>query len=1056
MAQSLRTRREESAAERRVVGVHDLVGRHARERPDDLAVVCGDQRLSFGELDGKANRLARYLRRHGVDVEDVVGILLPRSAEGVVAMLGVLRAGAAYLPLDPAYPPARLAFIVADATPAAVLTDGATAVAVEDIDVARLVLLDAEAALVAEEPSEPPAVELDGDNAAYLIYTSGSTGVPKAVTATHANVVNIVHGEAQDYVRFAPGGAFLGAASPAFDAATFEVWGALCNGSAVVLVPDRVPSAAALRRAIGGQGARTALITTSLFNVIAEDDPLALDGLEELLVGGEAASVPHLERVVQALPGLRLANAYGPTEATVVTTCHPLPPGPIASPVPIGRPLGGVYVRVLDEDLLPVEDGSVGELCIGGRGVARGYHRRPAVTAERFVPDPLADVPGARLYRSGDLVRRRPDGVIEFVGRCDEQVKIRGHRVEPGEIEATLLSHSGVAHAVVVAAAHDAGYARLVAYVVGHDGSTPAPDELRAHVRARLPEHMVPHAFVSLRALPLTPNGKLDREALPPPPPSAMEGTGTAGDPVTEILAGIWAEVLQVDDPAAGDDFFALGGDSLLSVRVAGLAERRGLTLPAGAVYAAPKLGELAAVVRTASSREAADGDASPPEPFALVGEAARALVPPTAVDAYPITALQAGMLFHSDFAEGSGVYHDVVRYRLEAPWDESALRDAVAALVDRHAVLRTTFDLHAYGEPLQLVHRHAAPAITVTEGRRRGRRVARRHDRFALDEAARGFEWRREPPFRVFVERLGPDAFDIVASFHHALLDGWSVTLLFHELVDEYRARLHGWETRAPSATAFARYVELEVQARRSGEARQFWAERLLDAPSSQLACSAHDPKTMAARHTASSSSVVPPEVFSELRVLARRLHIPLKAVFLAAHTATVARTVQRDEVVTGVISHGRPEEDGGDRTLGLFLNTLPLRVEVAGRSWADLALQLYEAERAAHPYRRYPLAHMLPGGGNELFDWAFNYTHFDSPRVGEGVRAWHVDELSCTSFPLATDVVVRDGECSVALTVDTRVVTAREAARLTSALGAALEAVAHHPTEAVGRGNG
>ncbi|MBI4524347.1 MAG: amino acid adenylation domain-containing protein [Deltaproteobacteria bacterium] len=610
--------------------IHELFEEQVKRTPEAVAVVFEGQELSYRDLNAKANRLAHHLRRRGVGPETLVAICMERSTEMIVGLLGILKAGGAYVPLDPQYPKERLAFMLRDTQAPVLLTQQRlmeelledrrskpvlspsaalridSAEGIEDGDFRfsilnpriQVVCLDAEWEVIAAESEDNPISGATANNLVYVIYTSGSTGTPKGVVVPHRGITRLLFGI--DYAQFGANQTFLHLAPTAFDASTFEIWGPLLDGGTCILYPGKVPTPKELGDLLHEHDVSTLWLTASLFNAVIDTAPKALSRVRQLLIGGEALSVPHVRCALSRLPNTEIINGYGPTESTTFTCCYRIPRelDENVTSIPIGRPIGNTQTFILDASLTPVPIGVTGKLYIGGDGLARGYLNNSELTAEKFVPNPFNDLPGSRLYRSGDLARYLPDGNIEFLGRIDHQVKIRGYRIELGEIECVLSQHPAVRETVVIAREDDPGEKHLVAYVVSNRGSTPLINDLRRFLRQKLPDHMVPSAFVFLDDLPLTPNGKVDRRALPEPDqgrPKLEETYVAPRTPVEEGLAGIWAEVLGLKQVGIHDNFFDLGGHSLKATQVMSRVRATlQVDLPLRTLFEAPTVAGLA------------------------------------------------------------------------------------------------------------------------------------------------------------------------------------------------------------------------------------------------------------------------------------------------------------------------------------------------------------------------------------------------------------------------------------------------------------------------------
>jgi amino acid adenylation domain-containing protein len=562
--------------------VHRLFEHQAARKPESVALTFDGRQMTYAELNRRANQLARCLQKIGARQESRIVIFVERSFEMIVGLLAILKAGCAYVPLDSRYPAERLAFLVQDAGAQIVLTQQHLAPRWDGIDT-QLVVLDQEHARWEQESDQNLADTLTPDNLAYMIYTSGSTGIPKGVEVEHRGIVRLLYGA--DYVQLDETQSVLHLGALSFDVSTFEIWGGLIHGGRCVIAPPQLPDPEELRQLLRRENVRTAWFTSALFNAIVDEHVDAFQGLEQLLVGGEALSVAHIRRAQQALgAGTQFINGYGPTECTTFACCYQLPPDipETCRSISIGRPISNTTAYILDANRQPVPVGVPGELYLGGVGVARGYLNRPELNAERFVRDPFSDRPGARMYKTGDLVRWKPDSTIEFFGRLDHQVKLRGFRIELGEIETMVARHPKVRQAVVLLREDRPGDKRLVAYIVPHAAQVaPTASELRQDLLSHLPEYMVPAVFVTLQSMPITVNGKVDKRSLPAPDSTRESGEQHYSAPRTaieEMLASAWCQVLGLDRVGIHDNFFELGGHSLLAIRLIDLVNRQSTT----------------------------------------------------------------------------------------------------------------------------------------------------------------------------------------------------------------------------------------------------------------------------------------------------------------------------------------------------------------------------------------------------------------------------------------------------------------------------------------------
>jgi len=545
--------------------VHQVFEQEAARRPDAVAVRFADEQLTYRQLNERANQIAHRLRKLGVGPEVMVGTLLDRSLDLAIGLLGILKAGGAFVPLDPGYPMERLEFMAADIAAKVMLVEDAVVQRISNPGWLRgkSLSLDENRADIAQESIENPINQTTAENLAYVMYTSGSTGRPKGVMVSHRAVVRLVKNT--NYIELSEREVFLQFSPVSFDASTLEIWGPLLNGGCLAMMPPEKQSLSDLGTAIRQYGVTTLWLTAGLFNVMVEQRLEDLKPLKQLVAGGDALSPAHVRKALEALPGCRLINGYGPTEGTTFSCCHTISVEDAkGSSIPIGRPISNTQVYLLDAENELVRPGEAGELCIGGDGLARGYLNQPELTAAKFVRHPFRDERVARIYKTGDLARYRPDGTVEFLGRTDNQVKISGYRIEPGEIEAVVMQHPAVRSTVVVPRQDTPGEKKLIAYVVpGERGCSIA--ELRAYLQTKLPSYMLPAAFVLMDSLPLSPNGKVDRAALPAPQPanSAPPRARSAQNEMEQKIESTWMQVLGLEQVGPDENFFDVGGDSL-------------------------------------------------------------------------------------------------------------------------------------------------------------------------------------------------------------------------------------------------------------------------------------------------------------------------------------------------------------------------------------------------------------------------------------------------------------------------------------------------------------
>ncbi|WP_429442915.1 amino acid adenylation domain-containing protein [Paraburkholderia youngii] len=973
--------------------IHELFEAQVRRAPEAVALVHEGGELGYGELNARANRLAHHLIALGVRPGDSIATVLDRSAALVVAQLAILKTGGVYVPIDRGLPSARQEWLIADCAARLVLgqTDG------DNLVEATIPVLAIEPLIVGTGCSSDPSLALTAEAAAYVMYTSGSTGLPKGVLVPHRAVNRLVINNA--YAKVEAGDRVAWAGNPAFDASTFEVWAPLLNGGCIVAM-QAVADPSSFARALKQHRVTALFLTTALFNQFTSSIAPTLAKLKYLLCGGEPNDLRSFLRLLKEEGPVRLVHCYGPTETTTFATVWNCPADFIGSVVPIGRPIANTRVYLLDGHGEPVPFGAVGELYIGGAGVARGYLNRPELTAERFIASPFVE--GDRLYRTGDLARYLPDGNLEFLGRKDDQVKIRGYRIEPGEIAARLGEHAFVREAVVVARQNRAGDRHLIAYVVcapeaqsdGLDGPDLA-NTLRAYLSARLPDYMVPSAFMRLSGLPLTVNGKLDRKALPAPADDAYARAAYEAPQgaVETALAEIWAELLGLERVGRHDNFFELGGHSLLAVQMSSrLSQAVGVELPLSTLFARPVLGDLAASL--GRPHEVA-------VPASLITEQSTAITPqmlpltelaqpeidrivatvPGGVrniqDIYALSPLQDGILFHHLLASRGDPYLLVSQMAFA---DRSLLErylNAVQQVVDRHDILRTAFVWEGLSSPAQVVWRRAS--LEVSEVELDG------CDGSGADELRRRFDPRRQridldrAPLLRFVTARDPGSGSwLLLELQHHLIGDHTTLEVMHA---EVRAILAG---RAYELAAPLPFRNLVAQARLAVDAKaheEFFRGLLadIDEPTMPFGLSEvyGDGSGVGEAHW-----MLPQALNERLREQARRLGVSLASLCHLAWGQVVARSSGREQVVFGTVLLGRTHAGAGaDRTMGLFINTLPVRLALdeTGVAASVRSTHAQLSELLAHEHASLAQAQRYSGvsAPAPLFSALLNYRH-------------------------------------------------------------------------------
>ncbi|MFJ9559192.1 amino acid adenylation domain-containing protein [Streptomyces fuscichromogenes] len=1000
--------------------------------PDRVAV--RDDGTTYVELNRRANRLARRLRELGTGPGDIVGMAVPRSTDELVALYAIVKAGAAYLPIDTALPAARIRHMIEESRARIVV--GARCPGAE-------VLVD---------PADPGLAALDGtdlpdlageDDLAYVIYTSGSTGTPKGVMVEHRAIVNRLTWMQRAY-PLAADDVVLHKTPTSFDVSLWEIfWWSMvgCSVSTLPVGAEREPLAILAR--IREHAVTTLHFVPSMLQALLP----ALrnrrpEGLRRIFASGEALSAESVRLLREVYPdgGPALINLYGPTEAAVDVTHYDCTGHDVRRPVPLGVPIDNLCLRILTRDGRPAPVGVPGELYLVGAGLARGYLRAPARTAQRFVPD--AQQHGERAYRTGDAARWLEDGSVEYLGRLDTQVKIRGHRIELGEIEHVMRAVAGVTDCAAIAVD-----GTLRGFVVA-DGPD-AEETVRAALTERLPAYAVPARIRRITEIPRTPNGKRDLKALAALP--VRTGRGTPRGATETALVGIFSGVLGGGPVGAEDNLFDLGLDSIRFIGALAAARPAGLEFTLQELFAHPTVAALARVAR----RVADTDEDRPTAPFALLtGEDAKAGLPADAVDAYPLTHLQRGLLYEVATRDAA-VYHDVSGYRYDGPLDWPLFLRAAREAADRHPALRTSFHPGRQPVPVQVVHRTAPDWCRRVDLSGRTEAEQRAWLAEAVGQELRaGFPDGEPGLVRMRVCDLGGERRHLLLSYHAAALDGWSVNRLLHDLFAHYGAlRTTGAPAPLAEPVGFERFVALERRAVESAEHREFW-HGVLDGAEPTGVPRLPDAGLDAAQTLRTLDVPLDAELGAELRALAGRIGVPVKSVLMAAHLAVLAFVSGRVDVTTGYELSGRPEQQHGDTTLGLFLNTLPLRARTDADSWTELIRRVHASEVALLPHRRFPMGELVREAGRDLFEVVFNFTHFhvlnDLDRQ-HGFRLRRISVHSQTEFPLRAEFFrdALDGTVGLSLHYDGSAFGTRQIERIAGYYRTALRLLAADPRQ-------
>ncbi|WP_338883425.1 amino acid adenylation domain-containing protein [Xenorhabdus sp. TH1] len=937
----------------------------------------GHPALTYSQFQIHIDNMVTVLLKEGVRKGDIVAILMDRSTDMLIAIFAVLKSGAAYLPIDPNYPQERINYMLNDSGVGVIISDKTH----QSLVANSYTVIDGNSISTQEEHVKQPNLST-ADSLAYMIYTSGSTGQPKGVMIDHYSAVNRIEWMQERY-PLDNTDVILQKTPISFDVSVWELfWWSISGASVHLLPPGAHKDPLEIIKAISTHYVTTLHFVPSMlqpFLDILEAEPELvnkLTSLRRVFTSGEALPPTRVNqfRKIFSTFGLHapaLINLYGPTEATVDVSYFEFLPenNDVINRVPIGFPINNISLRIMSQHGTRQPIGIAGELQIGGIGLARGYHNKPELTDEKFILDREQ-----RWYRTGDLARWLSDGSIEYLGRIDNQVKIRGNRIELGEVQNTLERIPGITQAEVLPQKNNNGDTYLCAYYVTSNQNFTS-EKLRETLLEFLPDFMVPLRFFQVPSIPLTPNGKVDRQAL-----STLvkaDDSSKHNDAQTETeykLAEIWKQVLKVEQLSVQDNFYTLGGDSILMLKVRSEAEKAGISVTLSELSQYLTIAELSQQIDITHKVQRTVNL----PPFTLIEEKERAKLSQYA-DAFPATQLQLGLIYHSQQSKGSATYKDVFRYTLKGEWKPEIFRKSVAATIQRHPILRSHFNLADFSEPLQLINHsidlnHAVEitdlsSLTLAESEQLIKEYMKKrsHQDYHFDHA---------PLYHICLFKT-VDAIEMVFSFHHAILDGGSVANLIRELFSRYlNDGIYFSETDVLPSPAL--YIQDELYALQDQEHKIFWKEMFNGLPRTQFP-SYRLYESLPKNRIFTKTAIIPEEIEKKLKALVQQESVSIKSVFFAAHCLTIAIVTNQDEIATGLVTHGRPDVQNSEQTLGLFLNTLPVRFSASNKTWKDCIHSVFSAEQRHAPYRKYPLnAIQQVAGEGAKINSAFNYIHF------------------------------------------------------------------------------
>ena len=964
--------------------IHERFEQQVQKYPDSIALVQDNNEITYRELDEKANQLARYLNKQGVRPETLVAVTMDKSIEFIVSILAVLKAGGTYIPLDPEQPVNRREYIIEDSHCEFLITEEKY---INHIGTkSQTITFKYEDEEWKKESTQPLNIEVLPSQIAYIIYTSGSTGKPKGVLNTHHNVGRLFS-SADTKFRFSEKDSWTLFHSTAFDFSVWEIWGALFYGGKLFIVsPDLRRKPDAFYHLLSDKEITVLNQTPSAFKELmntfgTKAYPLAL---KYIVFGGEALDFHDLKQWYETYGNqTKLVNMYGITETTVHVTWKEIQMESIgkSNNSLIGKPLDDLNIFLLSDELNPTPIGVPGEIYVSGDGLARGYNERFALTAERFIPNPFSGK-GDRLYKTGDIGKYTSTMDVEYIGRIDDQVKVKGHRIELGELRSVIAHYSMIRDCIVINKTNERKENELVAFVVFTEENESNLKSLRRALLSDIPKYMYPSHIIPIKGIPVTSNGKVDKVSLL----KLCEDTGPSIQklPASQIekdLIAIWKSVLNKEVINVSDNFFSLGGDSIRSLKIISGAEEKGYVFTLEELFQHQTIGELSQLIEQKVYQEEQSNSLAP---FSLLSDDESSIMDECIEDAYPLTKSQEGMFFHMEQYPNEPLYHNIDSVLLKGKLDIKLFRKAVQFIVSENVMLRTSFDLKSFKFPMQLVHKKAVLEVGYSDIRTLSLEDQDEViDEFVKKEKRNSFNLTKPSLLRFHLHQRSDETFQFTLTECHLIFDGWSLTSTLAEIFQVYFELLDGKPRKENKSLSidFNDFVHLEQQAIKSIEHTNFWKDFLENCQSLQLPIYPEKKTTKQEFKVRRRIVELTSETSQKLKKVSEMYSVPVKSTLLASHIKALQVISGQSDIVTGMVSNGRMEKKDGEKVKGLFINTLPFRQKVSSCNWIELMKATFEIEQNIMPFRRLPLPEIQRHvNRSTLFETAFNYVYFHS----------------------------------------------------------------------------